>query len=170
MPFLSPLPDLIRRRPGRVELTVSKWTRILYVGLGVALVLTLMRDPAGAPFAVMFSIVIALAALAEDRWIFDGEANEVRKRYGSLLLAKSWAVDLDMVSSIELDSDFTGADESDPYAKVSAGSPKDRCAIRVVMSDGRTLVVCAAASKRLEELRARASAAAEAIGRPLAEA
>jgi len=170
MPFVSLLPDLLRRRPGRVELTVSKWTRILYVTLGVALVLTLVRDPAGSPFAIMFSIVIALAALAEDRWIFDGEAGEVRKRFGTLLLAKSWAIDLDMVSSIELDADFSGADQSDPYSKVSAGSSKDRCAIRIVMNDGRTMVVCAAASKRLGELRTRAAAVAEAIGRPLVEA
>ena len=32
--LLSLLPDLIRRRPGRVELTVSKATRALYLGLG----------------------------------------------------------------------------------------------------------------------------------------
>ena len=165
----SLLPDLIQRRPGRVELTVSRWTRILYVALGAALVLTLVRDPAGSPFAVMFSIVIALAALSEDRWIFDGESGEVRKRYGTLLLAKSWAIDVGMVASIELDADFTGADQSDPYAKVSPGSSKDRCAVRLVLGDGKTMVVCAAASKRLPELRARASAAAAAIGRPLVE-
>lgn len=164
------MPSIVRRRPGRVELSISAATRGLYVGLGAALVLTLVRDPAGSPFAVMFAIVIALAALSEDRWIFDGEAREVRKRYGVLFLAKSWAIDLDMVSSIELDSEFEGADGSDPYAKVSPGSAKDRSAIRLVLGDGRTMVMCSAKRKRLPELRERAVAIAETIGKPLVEA
>lgn len=169
MPFLSLLPSLIRRRPDRAELTVSMATRALYVGLGVALVLTLIRDPAGSPFAVMFAIVISLAALAEDRWIFDGSAGEVRRRTGVLFFAKSWAVDLGLVSAIELDARFTGAEAADPYAKVSAGSPKDRCAIRILMSDGKSLVICSGRQKQLPQLRERALAIAEAIGRPLAE-
>ncbi|HRW24107.1 MAG TPA: hypothetical protein P5298_06830 [Spirochaetia bacterium] len=169
MPFLSLLPDLIRRRPGRVELTVSKATRALYLGLGAVLVMVLLRDPSGTPFAVMFALVIGLAALSEDRWIFDGEAREVRRRTGVLIFAKSWAIDLDMVTAIELDADYNGADQGDPYAKVSAGSPKDRCAIRLDLYDGRTLVVVSAKEKRLGELRLRAAAIAEAIGKPLSE-
>ncbi|HPB65950.1 MAG TPA: hypothetical protein PLW80_05275 [Spirochaetales bacterium] len=169
MPFLSLLPDLIRKRPGRVELTVSKATRALYLGLGAILVTVLSRDPSGTPFAVMFALVIGLAAVSEDRWVFDGEASEVRRRTGVLFIAKSWAVDLDMISAIELDSEYNGADQGDPYAKVSAGSPKDRCAIRLALYDGRTLVVVSAKEKRLEELRLRATAIAEAIGKPLSE-
>ena len=168
-PF-SLLPSIIRRRPGRVELSVSASTRALYVGLGVALVLTLVRDPAGSPFAVMFAIVIALAALSEDRWIFDGEAEEVRRRTGVLFLAKSWAMDLGMISAIELDPEFNGAEGGDPYAKVSASAAKDRCALRLALGDGRTLVLCSANRKRLPELRERGVAIAEAIGKPLVEA
>ncbi|GAB1456600.1 MAG: hypothetical protein RBT62_01375 [Spirochaetia bacterium] len=169
MPFLHLLPALVRRRPGRVELTVSPLTRAIYLGLGVILVLILLRDPAGSPFAIMFAIVIAFATLSEDRWIFDGESGEVRRRYGVLLLAKSWAIGLEMVSTIELDTEFSGADPSDPYAKVNAGTGKDRCAIRLVLSDGRTMVVSSGKAKHLAALRERAVAIAEAISRPLVE-
>lgn len=167
MPFLSLLPALVRKRPGRVELTVSLATRLVYILLGVILVLILLRNASGTPFAIMFAIVITFAALTEDRWIFDGESGEVRRRFGVLILAKSWAIDVDMVSSIELDSDYSGADPSDPYAKVSAGTKKDRCAIRLVLSDGKTLVVSSSKARQLEGMKERATAIAEAISRPL---
>lgn len=170
MPFLDLMPELIRRRSGRVELTISRWTRLLYATLGLVLVLVLARESAGRPFAIMFSIVIALATLSEDRWVFDGQAGEVRKRYGTLVFAKSWAIDLDMVSSIELEADFRGADQTDPYAKVARSNPGKGSAIRLVLNDGRTMVICVAASKRLGDLRVRAAALAEVVGRPLVEA
>jgi len=169
MTFPSLLPEILRRSPGRVELSLSRTTRALYVALGAALVMVLLRDPAGTPFAVMFGIVIALAAFSEDRWIFDGTSGEIRKRYGILFLVKSWAIDLDMVSSIELDADFTGAEQSDPYAKVAGGFGKDHCALKLVLSDGRTMVLCSAKRKHLAELRARGAAIAETTGRPLVE-
>lgn len=170
MPFLSLLPSVTRRRPGRVELTISLATRLLYLALGIALVLTLVRDPASRPFAVMFAIVIALAALSEDRWIFDAGAGEMRRRFGVLFLAKSWAVGLDAISSLELDSAFAGAAPQDPYAKVEPGSGKGRCALSLVMGDGRTMVLCSAGAGKLAALRERGSAIAEATGLPLVEA
>ena len=106
MTLLSLLPAIVRRRPGRIELTISPATRLLYVVLGFALVLTLVRDPAGSPFAVMFAVVISLAALSEDRWTFDAGAGEMRRRFGVLFLAKSWAVGLDTISSIKVDAEF----------------------------------------------------------------
>ncbi len=164
------LPAIVRRRPGRVELSVSPLTRALYLGLGTLLVLVLLRQPSGRPFAVMFAIVIALAAMAEDRWIFDGEAGEVRKRFGLFVLAKSWAIDLGAVASVELESDFSGAEGGDPYGAVRIAERKGHCAMRLVLADGRTLVVCSARRALLPDLRERAAAAAEAIGRPLVEA
>lgn len=167
MPFLTLLPELVRRRGNRVELSISRATRILYLVLGIALILVLLRDPAGKPFAVMFAIVIALAASMEDRWIFDGDAREIRKRYGVMVLAKSWAIDLDMVSSIQLETVFTGADSDDPLAKVTLGSGKNQCAIRLMLSDGRTMVLYATGQKKLAVLRMQATVIAETIGRPL---
>jgi len=170
MPFLSLLPAVVRRRPGRVDLPISPATRLLYLALGVALVLTLVREPAGSPFAVMFAIVISLAALSEDRWIFDAGTGEMRRRFGVLFLAKSWTVGLDAVSSMVLDAAFSGAALQDPYAKVQPGSGKDRCALSLVMGDGRTMVLCSAGTKKLSRLRERAAAIAEATGLPLVEA
>ncbi len=167
MPFLTLLPELVRRRGNRVELSISRATRILYLVLGAALILVLLRDPAGTPFAVMFGIVIALAASMEDRWIFDGDAKEIRKRYGVMILAKSWAIDLDMVTSIKLETVFTGADSDDPHAKVTLGSGKNQCALRLVLSDGRSMVLYAANRKQLAVLRMQATAISETIGRPL---
>ena len=169
MPFLSLLPSVSRRRPGRVDLTISLATRLLYLALGVALVLTLARNPEGRPFAVMFAIVIALATFSEDRWIFDAGAGEMRRRFGVLFLAKSWAVGLDTISSIELDASFSGAAPQDPYAKVQPGSGKDRCALSLVMGDGRTMVLCSAGARKLPELRERGAAIAGATGLPLVE-
>ena len=40
-----------------------------------------------------------------------------RRRTGVLIFAKSWAIDLDMVTAIELDADYNGADQGDPYAR-----------------------------------------------------
>ncbi len=168
MPFLTLLPELVRRRGNRVELSISRATRLLYLILGVSLILVLLRNPSGTPFAVMFAIVIALAASMEDRWIFDGDAKEIRKRYGVMVLAKSWAIDLDMVTSIRLETVFTGADSDDPLAKVTAGPGKNQCALRLVLTDGRTMVLYAAAQKKLALLRMQATAISEAIGRPLA--
>ncbi|PKL08201.1 MAG: hypothetical protein CVV51_10090 [Spirochaetae bacterium HGW-Spirochaetae-7] len=170
MTLLSLLPAIVRRRPGRIELTISPATRLLYVALGFALVLTLVRDPAGSPFAVMFAVVISLAALSEDRWTFDAGAGEMRRRFGVLFLAKSWAVGLDTISSIKVDAEFSGAAPQDPYAKVQPGSARDRCALSLVMGDGRTMVLCSAGTKRLPQLRERAAAIAEATGLPLVEA
>ncbi len=167
MPFMTLLPELVRRRGNRVELSISRATRALYLMLGIALVLVLLRDPAGTPFAVMFAIVIALAASMEDRWIFDGDAKEIRKRYGVIMLAKSWAIDLDMVSSIRLESVFVGADRDDPHAKVSVGSGKNQCAIRLMLSDGRTMVLYSTSRKKLPLMQMQATAISETIGRPL---
>jgi hypothetical protein len=169
MSLFSLLPAISGKRPGRVVLGVSMATRALYIVLGAALVLTLIRDPAGGPFAVMFALVIALAALSEDSWIFDKDAGEMRRRTGVLFLAKSWAIDLETIASIELDAEFEGADAGDPYGKVSTSSGKNTCAIRLVMADGKTLVMCSAKAKRLGELRERAQAIAETIGLTLVE-
>jgi len=163
------LPALIRRRPGRVDLTIGLATRGLYAGLGAVLIAVLARDPAGRPFAIMFAIIIALAVLSEDRWIFDTDAGTLRRRAGVLLLAKSWSVDLATVQALELDSDYRGAMGDDPYAKVAAGSKHDRCAIRLVFADGKSLVLCSAGPSHIDGLRARALAIAEATGLPCHE-
>jgi len=163
------MPTMIRRRPGRVEFSLARATRALYAGLGVLLVVILAKEPEGRPFAIMFAIVIALAVLAEDRWIFDREAGEVRRRYGLFLASKSWALDLDSVASLELAADFTGAEGGDPYGKVRIGQPKGRSALSLTLADGRTLVICAARRERLSELRELGLAAAEALDRPLVE-
>lgn len=167
MPFLTLLPELVRRRGKRVELSISRATRALYVILGAALIMVLLRDPAGKPFAVMFAIVIALAASMEDRWIFDGDAKEIRKRYGVMVLAKSWAIDLELVSSIKLETVFSGADSDDPHAKVTVGSGKNQSAIRLVLSDGRSMVIYSTGHKKLPLMQAQAAAISEAIDRPL---
>lgn len=160
------LPTLIRRRPGRVELTIALATRGLYAGLGALLILVLARDQAGRPFAIMFAIVIGLAVFSEDRWIFDSNAGMLRRRVGVLFLAKSWAVNLSTVQAIEVDSAYRGAMGPDPYAKVAAGSKHDRCAIRLLFEDGKSLVLCSAGSAHVAGLTARAQAIAEATGRP----
>lgn len=167
MPFLTLLPELVRRRGNRVELSISRATRILYLVLGIALILVLLRDPAGTPFAVMFTIVITLAVSMEDRWIFDGDAKEIRKRYGVMVLAKSWAIDLYMVSAIQLETVFEGADSDDPHAKVTMGPGKNQCALRLMLTDGRTMVIYAARQKQLAVLQMQATAISETIGRPL---
>jgi hypothetical protein len=167
MPFLTLLPELVRRRGNRVELSISRATRVLYLVLGIALILVLLRDPAGTPFAVMFAIVIALAASMEDRWIFDGDAKEIRKRYGVTMFAKSWAIDLDLLTSIKLETVFSGADRDDPHAKVTVGSGKNQCAIRLMLSDGRTMVLYSTGRKKLPLLQMQATAISEATGRPL---
>jgi hypothetical protein len=160
------LPALIRRRPGRVELTISMATRGLYAGLGALLILVLARDPAGRPLALMFAIVIALAVFSEDRWIFDSDAGMLRRRVGVLLLATSWAVNLATVKAIEVVSAYGGALGDDPYAKVAAGSKHDRCAIRLLFEDGKSLVLCSAGPAHVAGITARAQAIAEATGRP----
>lgn len=164
------LPALIRRRPpGRVDLTISLATRGLYAGLGAVLIAVLARDPAGRPFAIMFAIIIALAVFSEDRWIFDTDAGMLRRRTGVLLLARSWSVELATVRAVELDSAYRGAPGDDPYASVSAGSGHDRCAIRLVFADGKSLVLCSARPSHIDGLRARALAIAEATGLPCHE-
>lgn len=163
------LPALVRRRPGRVDLTIGLATRGLYAGLGAVLIAVLARDPAGGPFAIMFSIIIALAVVSEDRWTFDTEAGTLRRRSGILLLAKSWSVDLSTVQALELDSAYRGAMGDDPYSKVSKGSRHDRCAIRLVFVDGRSLVLCSAGPAYIGGLRDRALAIAEVTGLPCHE-
>ncbi len=163
------LPALIRRGSGRVDLTIGLATRGLYAGLGALLIAVLARDPAGRPFAFMFAIIIALAVFSEDRWIFDTGAGMLRRRTGVLLLAKSWSVELARVQALELDSAYRGATGDDPYASVSAGARHDRCALRLVFADGKSLVLCSARPSHVDGLRARALAIADATAIPFHE-
>ena len=158
------LPVLIQRRPGRIELTIGPATRGLYAGLGAVLIAVLARDPAGRPFAIMFAIVIALAVLSEDRWIFDIDAGLLRRRTGVVLLARSWSVPMSSLRSIELDSDYHGAPGPDPYATVASGSKHDRCAIRLHFADGKNLVLCSAGQAQIARVTTLARAVAQATG------
>lgn len=158
------LPVLIQRRPGRIELTIALATRCLYAGLGAVLIAVLARDPAGKPFAIMFAIVIALAVLSEDRWIFDLDAGLLRRRSGVLLLAKSWAVPMTTLRSIELDGHYRGAVGPDPYATVVSGSKHDRCAIRLHFDADKNLVLCSARQAPLPRIKSMAQAMAQATG------
>jgi len=158
----------LKRREGRVDLTVNPVLRLGIMVVGGVLA-ALLAGTDTRPFAWSAVIVTALAALNEDRWIFDATAGEMRRRSGLLLVARSWAVSLDEVASIELDSDASDLPATDPYARIAGGPGKGSCALRVVMSDGRSMTICAAKVRQLAALRERARAIAEMAGRPMTE-
>lgn len=158
------LPVLIRRRPGRIELTIAPLARGLYAVLGAVLIAVLARDQAGKPFAIMFGVVIALAVLSEDRWVFDIDAGVLRRRSGMVLLAKTWTVPMTALRSIEIDGDYQGGIGPDPYATVVTGSKHDRCAIRLHFDDGKNLVLCSAGQAQLQRLKSIAQTMAQATG------
>lgn len=170
MPFLSFPPALSRPRPDRVDLTVPPIIRLLYIALGVVLIVVLARALGGnGPLIYMFAIVIGLAALAEDRWIFDAGSSEVRRRFGLLLVAKSWAIDLNEVLSVELDSEADEPTPGDPYNKIGTSGGRGMCALRLVLADGRTLTMYALPRKHLPILAERGRIAAESCGKPFIE-
>lgn len=171
MPFLNFAPALVSRRPGRVELTIPALVRGLYLVLGAALLLVLSRSlEPGSPLLWLFGFVIGLAALSEDRWIFDAEAGEMRRRYGLLLLAKSWALDLAELSSIEFDADPGDSSGNDPYQKVPGMVRKGFCCLRAQLADGKGITLCAVPGSRAAALRAHGAAIARATGKPFVEA
>ena len=170
MIFLTFLPALVRRRPGRVELTVPALVRGGYLALGAAFVYLMSRSLGGSnPITWLFTVIIALASLSEDRWIFDAESREMRRRFGLLLAAKSWALDLDGISSFELDSDAWETASADPTETLPGAMRKGWCALRVILSDGRSVMLSAQPGKRLAALRNLGLAVAETLGKPFEE-
>ncbi len=170
MPFFAFLPSLIRRRPDRAELTIPAAARLAYLAVGAAFVFLLYRGFGGA-HAVTWLLggIVALAGLSEDRWIFDLGAREMRRRYGLLLIAKSWAVDLGEISSIELDLDAWETASADPYVQLPGNIRKGYCSLRVMLAGGKALTLCAVPGKRADALRERGKAIAALIDRPFAE-
>lgn len=169
-PF-SALPRLSRPGPGRLELSLSPTVRALYLGLGLALVLVLNGRAGGwTALSGMFAALIALAASAEERWRFDLDAGELRRRFGLLFFAKSWAVDLDELARVELVADASEIDDGDPYAKLRAGIPRGYASLRLVIGGERRLTMYAAPAKRREALAALGRAIAEHCGKPFIEA
>lgn len=170
MNFLTFAPSFRRARPGRVELALSPYLRLLYLGLGGTLLVVLSRSiGSNSPLAIMFAIVIGLAALGEERWIFDGESGELRKRFGLLILSKSWAISADEVSSIEFDSDCSGMTGADPYGAVRISPPRNSCALRVTLANGKALTMYVLPKKHAAKLAEYGREAAQAIGRPFIE-
>jgi len=169
-PF-NALPRLSRPRPGRLELSLSPAVRALYLGLGLALVLVLNGRAGGwSALSVMFALLIALAAAAEDRWRFDAPESELRRRFGLLLFAKSWAVDLNELGAVELIGDASEIADGDPYAALRLGIPRGYASLRLVLGGERRLTMYAAPAKRREALAAIGRAIAEHCGKPFIEA
>ncbi|HAE22177.1 MAG TPA: hypothetical protein DCG47_07630 [Spirochaetaceae bacterium] len=170
MSFLSFPPRLTRPSAERVELSLAPVARALYLGLGLVLILVLRAtlEP-GSPFILMFGIVIGLAALNEERWIFDRGRGELRRRFGILILAKSWAVDLAELASIELDSEAASLSASDPYNKVSMGIAKGSCALRLILADGKSLSMYILPNKHYKLLAEYGKTIAELLSKPFIE-
>lgn len=169
-PF-SALPRLSRPRPGRLELSLSPAVRALYLGLGLALIVVLNGRTGGwTALSFMFALLIALAASAEDRWRFDADANELRRRFGLLFFAKAWAVGLDELASVELIADASGIADGDPYAALRSGIPRGYASLRLVLGGERRLTMYAAPAKRREALAAMGRAIAEHCCKPFIEA
>ncbi len=170
MSLLSFPPRMKRPSADRIELCVAPVVRALYLGLGAALILVLRATLGpGSPFIVMFAIVIGLAALNEERWIFDRGRGELRRRFGILILAKSWALDLGELSSIELDSEADALSSSDPYHQVSMGVAKDSCALRLVLADGKSLSMYVLPKKHRALLASYGASIAELLSKPFIE-
>ncbi|HOX92236.1 MAG TPA: hypothetical protein PLC54_04885 [Spirochaetales bacterium] len=170
MPFLNPTPALIRRNEKRLELSIPNSVRALYLALAVVLMVILSRNPAvSLPILAMFGVVLALAILSEDRWIFDSNANELRRRYGLMIFAKSWALDLSALASIELDLDAYDSGATDPSAKIPGAIRKGWVALNAVMSDGKVLLLCAVPGRRVNKLREYGKAIGQVVGRPFIE-
>lgn len=170
MPFFNPPPALVRRGDKRVELTIPAAIRAVYLGLGLFLMLVLSRNPAvSLPLMIMFGVVLGLALMSEDRWIFDAQAGEMRRRYGLIILAKSWALDLSSLASIELDLDAYDSGATDPAAKLPGAIRKGWVALNAVLSDGKVLLLCAVPRRHVTRLREKGQAIAAAVGRSFIE-
>jgi hypothetical protein len=163
-------PRLKRPSAERIELCIAPSVRALYLGLGVALI-AVLRATLGptSPFIVMFAIVIGLAALNEERWIFDRGRGELRRRFGILILAKSWALDLAELASIELDSEAAALSAADPYTKVGMSIAKDSCALRLVLADGKALSMYILPKKHYALLAEYGRSIAELLSKPFIE-
>jgi hypothetical protein len=170
MGFLSFPPRLKRPGAERIELCIAPSVRALYLGLGLALIIVLRAalGPA-SPFIGMFAVVISLAALNEERWIFDRGRGELRRRFGILILAKSWALDLADLASIELDSEAAAISAADPYTKVGMGIAKDSCALRLVLADGKSLSMYLLPKKHYGLLAEYGRSIAELLSKPFIE-
>ena len=98
---------VISQRGTRVHYSIPPAARLLATAGALAVMAAgfLIPEAGGAPPRGLWwttAAVLALAALSEDRWSFDGAAREVRRRFGLVFAARRWSLPLDEAESFAL--------------------------------------------------------------------
>jgi hypothetical protein len=105
--MLVGLLPVVDQRGSRIHYAIPFSARLLASAGALAVAGTgfLLPDGAGSlPRGLWWAtaLVLALAALSEDRWTFDTAARAVRRRFGLLFPARTWSLPLDEVESFAL--------------------------------------------------------------------
>ncbi|MDP3177339.1 MAG: hypothetical protein Q8M76_05505, partial [Spirochaetaceae bacterium] len=98
---------VISQGGSRVHYSIPPAARLLAAACALAVVAAgfLIPKTSGSPPRGLWwtpAVVLALAALSEDRWSFDITAREVRRRFGLVFAARRWSLPLDDAESFAL--------------------------------------------------------------------
>ncbi|MEI6385102.1 MAG: hypothetical protein WCQ50_00595 [Spirochaetota bacterium] len=179
------------RSPACLTLGIPLWYR-LSMGLLEALLVVSMYSGGSSPGPLgwIFSAIVLLALLYEERWSFDTARGTMAHRFGLVIVAKTFSVPLSGVTGFRLvpwtrgtlpgsaeertDAANTlavsrGAQDGQANPRVLAGIHKKPFLALVCETDGQTLLINMVSARKGERLRAQAERLARHCGKPLAE-
>lgn len=185
-PMELPL-KLIRHKDGGLHYAIPLWYRLLMAFI-VAVVAgsMLIANVAAGPVAWILMVVVILAGLYEERWIFDPESRTIRNRTGLLVAARSLEIPFDEVELFRLVPHVRGtipgsADEreqNEAALKASRGDDSSRrrqiykrpyVGLILDRSDGSHYLIDSMNARRSPVLRQDAARMAACCGKTLLE-
>ena len=152
-------------------LSFPLWFRLVLVGLILFVLYAVnlwIRDMISLAWA--FTVFMGLAAITDDRWVFNKHAGSMTRISGVLVFAKRWAIAFEEIEAVCIASDIRSLiQEGDPFSKTMLFEKPGTSGYALRLYDGKNVIVSHLPQKRKDQLFAQASRLAAFIGKPIIE-